>query len=40
MMAKHLNEYSTTYKMLKSTFKDNCDDRQAFDSQLHDAGVK
>ena len=39
-MAKRLNEHSITYKILKSTFTDNCDDRQAFDSQLHKAGVK
>ena len=40
MMAKRLNEHGITYEMLKSTFEDNCDDRQAFDSQLHEAGVK
>ena len=39
-MAKLLNEHSITYEMLKSTFEDNCDDSQAFDSQLHEAGVK
>ena len=36
MMAKCLNEHSITYEMLKSTFEDNCDNRQAFDSQLHE----
>ena len=40
MMAKCLNEHGITYKMLKSTFEDNCDDHHTFDSQLHEAGVK
>ena len=40
MMAKHLNEHGNTYEMFRSTFEDNCDNFQAFDSQLHEAGVK
>ena len=39
-MAKHLNEHGNTYEMFKSTFEDNCDNRQVFDSQLHEAEVK
>ena len=39
-MAKRLNEYNITFEMLKSTFEDNCDDRQAFNNQLQIARVK
>ena len=39
-MTKRLNEHNITFEMLKSTFEDNCDDRQAFNNQLQIARVK
>ena len=39
-MAKRLNEYNFTFEMLKSTFQQNCDDRQDFNNELQIAGIK
>ena len=34
-----MNEYNITFEMLKSTFEQNCDDRQVFNNQLQIAGM-